>query len=254
MKSKRIIAIVLLFLVLALVIGLVVRHIYKRSYYMQDSKWLKIARNAGFLNSPGMAVDSYAKAIEILREYGIDMRFFDKRDADGEYPSIAENASDEFVTLIIKGAKAKRLGIKTPEPLTTEIYTLDNKKFEFENFKLLTKAIAHFAKVKFQKGDMDKTILLGYANLALGIQSSAYYDVDFIHGYGIVCKDLGLKTLKECAKAQDDENMMKLLLEMREELDKEFEILKSAPPTVPSFWNLFSRCMKSKSGVNEFDQ
>ena len=227
--------------------------LHKRSCYMQDSRWLEVGRNAGFLNSPDIALDSYAEAIEILRQHGIDAEFFETRRTGKQYPTVPKDASDEFVRLIIKGAKAKRLGIKInrPKPFTTEIYTSDNRRFQFDNFRLLPKAIAHFAKIELIKtGDMDKATLLGNANLALGTQLSAY-NVDFIHMCGIACKALGLQTLEECAKAQNDEKLLDLVHGMRQDLDKEFELVKSMPPTLPSFWDFFSQCMKTEADVNE---
>jgi len=127
------------------------------------------------------------------------------------------------------------------------MYTPDDKRIELDDFKLLAETIAHFAEAEIsQKGDVDKAILLGNVNLALGVQLSAYDDVDFIHMAGIGCKSFGLKTLQKCAKVQNDENLMELVAGMRKELDKEFEIVKNMPPTSPSFWDFFRQCMKSE--------
>jgi len=254
MKGKRVAVIFLLSIVLAVLAVLIIHRTYKRSYYIQDSKWLKFGKAAGFLNSSRTAIDNYIKALEILKEHGIDIEFFDKHNEEEEYPAIPNAAVDEFVKLIIRGAKARRLGIKLkkPEPLTIEMYTPNGKKFGSKHFKLLAKTIEHLAKVELtQNGDIDKAIRLGYANLALGVQLSAYHNIDFIHMLGIACKTLGLQTLEGCAKAQHDENLIKIVLEMRRERDKEFEIIKNMPPTVPSFWDFFRQCMKSKSDVNE---
>ena len=252
MKAK--LAIVTLVLSTAIIASLVVAF-WRFGHGAQDSRQRKFVENAGFLTSHDDAIDNYAKAISILQRFGIDAQFLEKHYIDEQCPMFSSNASDEFVKLIIKGAKANRLGIKVkrPEALTTQIYTLDNKRFEFENFKLLSKAIAHVAEVELtQRADIDKAVLLGSANLALGVQLSAY-NVDFIHMCGIACKTLGLQTLEECARTQNDKNLTALVAEMSKERDKEFEIVKNMPPTLPSFWDFFKQCMKTKRSVNETD-
>ncbi|MHC4719753.1 MAG: hypothetical protein ACYSYT_04665 [Planctomycetota bacterium] len=214
---------------------------------MQDKAWLKFSGAAGFLNSPGIAIDKYTLALEILKEHGIDMAFFDRPDKEEGHAAIPNEACDEFVKLVVGGAKAKRLGIKLrkPEPFSIEMYARDGRKLEFKDFELLTKAIGYFGQAELAEGDdIAEAVLLGNVNVALGTQLSAYYDVDFIHTLGIACKSLGLETLEECAEAQDDENLMKVVLEMRKKRDREFEIVKTMPPTVPSFWDFFSYCLQ----------
>ncbi len=253
MKTK--VAIVTVVLSTAIIASLVVIFL-KFSRSAQDSRQRKFAESAGFLTSQEDAMDSYAKAISILRRFGIDAQFFEKPYTDEQYLILPNNALDEFINLVIKGGKAKRIGIKvkSSEAHPAQIYTLDNKRVEFENFKLLSNAIANVAKAEItQRTDIDKAVLLGSASLALGVQLSAY-NFDFIHMAGIACKTSGLRTLEQCAEARGDENLMELVLEMREERDKEFEIIKNMPPTTPSFWCFFHRCMKSEANVTESDK
>jgi len=257
MKPKCRQIILSLSVVLLLILGvLIMRGIYRHAYYAQGRKWLKFAEDAGFLNSPGVAVGSYAEATEILRHHGIDVQFFEEHHGKEQNSTMSSSAWKEFIRYVIEGAKAKKLGIKikTPELFTTEIYMPDGKRFEFKNFELLSKTISYLAKVELtHKTDIDKAILLGNVNLALGTQLSAY-NVDFIHMSGIACKDLGLDTLDECAKAQNDKDFAALLSEMRKELEKEFEIVRKMPPQTSSFGDFFRQCMKSDANVHEADQ
>jgi len=219
-----------------------------------DNMQRSFVTSRGFLASQDIGIDSYAKAISILRQQGLNMQFFEKPRTTGQNLTIPKTASNEFVKLVIKGAKAKKLGIKTPGPFTSDIYTLNNERFEYKDFELLSKAIAYFAQVELsEKGDIDKAALLGYVNLALGTQLSEY-NVDFIHMLGIGCKGLGLKTLEEYATARNDDNLMELVLEMQQERDKEFEIIKNMPAAAPSFWDFFRQCIKTESGVGESGQ
>lgn len=253
MKGKRVIVILLLSVVTVIMAVLGLYSNYKHSSYAQDSEWLKLCRNAGFLNSPGMAIDSYANAIEILQKYGVDVQFIEKYQPNEQNSTIPDTASDKVVQEVLKGARTKRLGvrIRRPEPFTMEIYTPDDRKFECKNFKLLSKAISYFAKVELaEKADIDKATLLGYANLALGTQLSTHNDI-ILRACGVACKDTGLEVLKECAITQNDESLMTLVLRMRQILDKEFEVVMNLPDNLPSRWKLFKYVTKSESDVNE---
>jgi len=250
-KAKYIIAV---FVVSAAMAILAVRAFWNFGYTSLDPRQREFVKRAGFLCRQDSAITSYTEAIDVLKRYGIDLQFLEADNMEEKHSAISA-AADEFIKLVTNAARAKKLDIviKRPEPFAMEIYTQDNREFDYMNFKLLSKTIAHFAEAELNaQGGIDKAILLGKVNLALGVQLSAY-NVDFIHMSGISCKTSGLKTLEKCAKARDDENLMGAVLEMRQECEKEFEIVKNMPPTLPSFWDFFRHCMKSKSEVYKED-
>ncbi|MHC4740627.1 MAG: hypothetical protein ACYS8Z_01875 [Planctomycetota bacterium] len=241
MKKKHKVLVSLVFVALVVAAALITRGIYFRRPYAQDKKWLSFAREHGFLNSPDHAIDHYAKAIQNLKEWGIDVQFVKEHHIGDKYATISAVDWDGFMKLVTKGAKAEKLGIRieTPKALTidVEMYAPDAKKVELTDFILLAKAIAQLAEIQLtQEHDVDAAILLGYVNLTLGVQLSAY-DVDFIHMCGISCKSSALDTLEECAKVSDDEDLIESVLQMRKRCHEEFETVKNMPPSLPSFWD-----------------
>ena len=257
MKGKYRAVIYLLSVFLVILAILIIYVIYENNYIKQSNTWEKFCTRNSFLDSPGAAIDSYLRAIEIIRKHGIDIKHCEDIFKDSQYANIPNDALNDFINLVVKGAESRKLGIKikNPEPGTIEIYASDGRKFALENFRLLSNAIAHFAWLKSAEGkDVPTSILLGKTNIALGTQLSASApNQKILRARGIACKDLGLKTIEKCAP-HSDENLMASISEMRQVLDKEFEIVKNMPPSKASFWDFFSRCMKTQDDVNETAQ
>lgn len=219
----------------------------------QDKMWINFCQEKGFLTQKGFGVDSYCEAIKTLAKSEFERVLTETDRGDINEPDLITKDSNiqRFVDLVIRGAKAKRFGKEVKELLGGEIYSSSGEKFPMDKVRLLSKSLAQLAHIQLKyKNNTERALSLGTANIALGTQLSDLSNAA-IHMYGVACKSFGLKTLEECAIAQNDKHLMGTILEMREELDKEFETVKNMPPTKPSFWDFFIQCMKSKPDVNK---
>jgi len=209
------------------------------TYSLQRSVTFRYLRDEGFLDSQTLGIDSYIVAISILRQNGIEATSLnDEAVSDGDL-GLDDTTLSKLIDLIISGARGKNLGIKTPGPLSAQMYTLDGKRFDHKNFRLLARVIDRLAMSALSEKDVAKAVLLANGSLAIGVQLSQY-DVDFIHMSGIAFKALGLEILAKCAEIRDDERLTRLATEMREELDDEIGFVMKMPVRRPSFWDDFS--------------
>jgi hypothetical protein len=199
---------------------------------------------SGFLNSPKYGIDSYSNAISILAKHKIDIKVFEEIPMEERDLQIPDAALDEFIKMVLDGAKSNDLGIRY-NAYDGEIRTYNDRKFDINNFKLLAMALEHFAERELTLKNIDLAVSLGKATLALGTQLSSI-NVDFIHIYGIACKSVGLRILTKCSKVSDKIISTRTITEMQQKLNKEFEVVKTMPSSFPSFGEIFRECMKSE--------
>jgi len=196
----------------------------------------RFAESRDLLHSDKDAISYYTEATISLKKHGLEKYFSKESQASNEGVQFPEPVRDRIVTLVLKGAKAQKLGIELrfKDRFTIEIYDSNGKQVTTDDFVLLSKTIAHLAELDLSQSNTERAMLLGAANLALGIQLSAF-EVDFLRMYGIGCKFSGLQTLEKCTKNTNNKEMMKEIREMRSELERQFQRLKNAPPTMPYY-------------------
>jgi hypothetical protein len=200
----------------------------------------------GFLEDAGVAMDSYSEAIAILHKDGITRESLAKDASSCDRLAMPKTDRSAAIEAILRAAKTYRFGVKIKlgPDYQAEVYTLDNKKCDYNDIAVLPRAIAHIAELELADGANVRTATrLGYANLALGVQLSRY-NIDFVRMLGIVSKDFGLKTLETCARCKVDEQLAEQISRMRQDLQAEFAEIKTMPPSTPSFWDFYEECMR----------
>ena len=242
MKKRRL-TLVLSLLTATLIVALVLS---RHPQETKDSIWLNILRDQGFLCQPGAAVERYSEAVAILHKHGISRESLGKDATSPDTLVMSKTDRNAAIEAILEGAKTDRLGvkIKLASDFQAHVFTLDNKKCDYNDIAVLPRAIAHIAQLELADGaNVSPAMQLAYANLALGVQLSRY-NIDFVRGLGIVSKDFGLKTLETCAKRKADKQLAEQVSRMRQALEAEFTEIKTIPPSAPSFWDFFEECIQ----------
>lgn len=241
MKNKLIVLSLTMVLLCVILVYIAIRPTMANDRYKQDNIWMESLEKDGFLNSPNLGIDSYIDAVNILTKYKIDIKIL-KESPDLQMP---DAALDEFIKMVLAGAKSNNLGIRY-NAYDGEIRTYDGRKFDISNVRLLVMAIDHFAERELTLKNIDLAVLLGKAALALGTQLSSIDDVDSIHLCGIACKNYGLRILTNCSKVSDKAISTKTITEMQQKLNKELEVVKTMPPPSPSVDEIYRELMKSE--------
>ncbi len=243
MKKRRL-TLVLSLLTVTLIITLVLSRYPQET---KDSIWLNILRDEGFLCQPGAAIERYSEAIAILHKHGISRESLGKDATSPDTLVMSKTERNAAIETILEGAKKDRLGvsIKLGTDFQAHVFTLDNKKCDYNDIAVLPRAIAYIAELELADGaNVSPAMQLGYANLAIGVQLSRY-NIDFVRALGIASKDFGLKTLETCAERKDDKQLIEQVSRMRQALEDEFaEVKTMPPPSSPSFWDFFEECIQ----------
>jgi len=243
MKKRRL-TLVLSLLTATLLVALV---LLRHPQETKDSIWLNILSDQGFLCQPGAAVERYSEAVAILRKHGISRESLGKDATSPDTLVMSKTEQNAAIDAIVEGAKTDRLGvrIKLGTDFQAHVFTLDNKKCDYNDIAVLPRAIAYIAQLELADGsNLSHVMQLAYANLALGVQLSQY-NIEIVRALGIASKDLGLKTLETCAKRKADKQLAEQVSRMRQALEAEFAELKTMPPSSsPSFWDFFKDCIQ----------
>ncbi|MBW8039245.1 MAG: hypothetical protein FVQ85_04525 [Planctomycetes bacterium] len=189
----------------------------------------KFVVDAGFLcqtHNVVNAIDNYAQAIQILHANGIDEDWLQNKTSDIRDVPLSRSDFDKIVNLLIAGAKSQELGISKPGSYDVSVYLQDYGEIEFLNFVLLPKIISQTTRADLnQKEDSDRAILIGKANIAVGLQFSAYDDV-VLDVIGLLYKRHGLNILEEYAEVSGDKNIQDSIDAILSEVEKECKRVK----------------------------
>ena len=214
----------------AVALIITVRLSFKSRLFCDDKYQRKFVIDAGFLShddNTGVAVCNYVQAIQNLRNDGVNESLWDGETITVENIPLSRVNFDKVAELLVEGAKSKELGIAPPERSAVAISLQDYGKVKFSDFILLPKVVAQVVKEDLkQKKNLDRALLLGKANIAMGVQFSTYDYNKLVHLVGLVCKREGLKILETYVKASGDQNLLQSINDMRTEFEKECENVK----------------------------
>jgi hypothetical protein len=175
----------------------------------------KFVTDSGFLSFPANgtdAINNYANALQILRSQGIDKKYWDGEQENRKLGTLPVTDFDKIATLVMEGAKSQELGIPSPNRNTLVVFLPNYGEIKIADFSVLPKVIAQIVKVNLsRKENLDRALILGKANIAMGVQFSAY-DNKLMHMVGLLCKREGLEILEAYVKTLGDEDLVKKMI------------------------------------------
>lgn len=206
-----------------------VRLSFKSRLFCDDKYQRKFVIDAGFLSYPDnttRAINNYIKALQILQSQGIDRKYLDGKSENDRMEEHLVIDFNEIAALVVEGAKSEELGITSSESNSGRISLPNYLEVKFADFIAIPIVISQVLIADLeQKKNLDRALLLGKANIAMGVQFSAY-DSKLIHTVGLLCKREGIEILEAYVKASGDENLLKSISDMRTEFEKECENVK----------------------------
>jgi len=246
MTRRQLIAICTFLTTLVSIALFVAYQSFKSGQTRVDPLWLECLNGTGYLSSSGSATESYVKAVSILRAHAVDPNVLKSIETAPADLPISGSELDKMRELLVAGARAKRLGIvKTPNMLSSEVYTRDGRKFDALEFLHASRLITYFARLELrQAGDVNQAISFAKANLALSIQLLEYHE-KLLCVISSACRASALETLEMCAKAKNDTKLAESVGIMRKKLQAEWKTIMEMPEKLPSFWDTFRQCTRS---------
>lgn len=229
MKSKlsKFIIIIICLCIAALVIVLILSPMLRS--FPSDKYQRKFVIDSGFLSyrdNTTRAINNYIKALQILRAQGIDRKYLDGKPENDRTEEHLVIDFNEIAALVVEGAQSEELGITSSESNSGRISLPNYREVKFADFVALPKVISQVVIADLgQKKNLDRSLLLGKANIAMGVQFSAY-DSKLIHTVGLLCKKEGIEILEAYVKASGDENLLKSIDDMRREFEEECRKVK----------------------------
>lgn len=233
-------------IVASIVLIVIIVSFFKNLHHSDNDSELKSFISSGnFLRSSNKAIEYYVQAISIFESHGINKENFKAYFTSGSLEA-PDTILQKIKSLIKEAVQCKKLGIKAPGTLDTEIFLSDGTKFDFWHFELLSKSISYFAATELlQEKDFDEAFFWAKANLVLGMQLSAIEDKS-LQMYGLACKREGIEIVKDCANTLEDQKLMDWSNNMLKKIKEQSEIVRESPDKFPSFWRLLKDCIRSK--------
>ena len=208
---------------MALILSLMLRS------FPSDRYQREFVIDSGFLSYPDntrCAIHNYIKALQILQSQGIDRKYLDGKSENDRMEEHLVIDFNEIAALVVEGAKSEELGITSSESNSGRISLPNYLEVKFADFIAIPIVISQVLIADLeQKKNLDRALLLGKANIAMGVQFSAY-DSKLIHTVGLLCKREGIEILEAYVKASGDENLLKSINDMRREFEKECRKVK----------------------------
>lgn len=202
---------------------------FKSRLFCDDKYQRKFVIDSGFLSYPDnttRTINNYIKALQILQSQGIDRKYLDGKSENDRMEEHLVIDFNEIAALVVEGAKSEELGITSSESNSGRISLPNYREVKFADFIALPIVISQVVIADLgQKKNLDRALLLGKANIAMGVQFSAY-NSRLIHAVGLLCKREGLKILEAYVKVCSDQNLLKSISDMRTEFEKECENVK----------------------------
>jgi hypothetical protein len=190
----------------------------------------------------GLGADEYIRAIDLLEKNGVGIM---APKADMVAPARQKAMRDEFMGLIVAGARARTLGRESGRMFDIRICASSGDEFELGKLRLLVDGVRLVADGILDEGDADKASYLAVAEIALGTQLSACSD-PAARICGVACKVAGLEILGACATRANDEKLAADVRRMRQLCEAEFGRVREAEPPLPSLVETLIECVRSK--------